>query len=479
MAEVFIPVLLATSMLSLVMLRAIWVRLPDRWDGAAVRRPLVAGLWVVLSLLALSETARVSTFMSDRSTPGAADWMLQRVADHDCMGGYVYGADLNRKGDPNVYDISHYPLGTPGVDARPDPGIPADATRVANLAPYVLDNLQYAPPFLLVPRAALAVTNDYLRMRTVWFVLQWFGLAVVAFTIATWVGGRSGAIMLLLIPVFLMSGPTSLGLQRGQFHPAAWALALGAMLAFEYRRNALGGAMLAFAVWTKIFPGVLGIYLIVTRRWSAVAWTFGAAAAWIVLTFLVAGSAPFERFVVYQLPRITSGDAFAWCFDRLTCVINNQAPYGLPFKLFRLGWLSEPLRWGEVIRSVFPLAVVAIAVWAGLRAPSSRRTPEERAVVARTWTSIAMVASLMPNLVPATYSPMGSFLTLMLLAGLVRSWWAAALLALAWISAFQLPASPTSDFKVGLSFVTAVVLLGVNAWTAITAKVEAASTEPS
>ena len=442
-------------------------------------RSIVLCAWAILSLLALAETARISTFMANRDVPGAEDSMLQRVAEHDCMGGYVYSAELNRRGHPNVYDTSLYPLGTPNVQVRPESGIPATSTTVRNLAPYVLDNLQYPPPFLLVPRAGLALSNDYLVMRTVWFALQWLGLAAVTFLMATWIGGRPGAIMLALIPLFLVSGPTSLGLQRGQFHPAAWALALGGMLAFEKKKDALGGAMLAFAVLSKIFPGVLGIYLIATKRWRAVAWTLAGGAAWVGLSLVVVGPATFERFVTYQLPRIMSGEAFAWCFERTTCVINNQAPYGLPFKLSSMGYLSDPSPLGHAIATVYPWIVAVLAIWAGLRTAPKGSTGEggapARAARARAWTSVALLASLTPYLVPAAYGPFATFWTLMLLAGHVRSRAGALLLAIAWIAAFQMPASPTSDAKMALSIVTALVLLGVNVWTALGTRLDASS----
>jgi hypothetical protein len=470
--RVLLPALLGTGGVTPLVLGAISSRIPSTWDGAATRRPGIAGAWALLALLALLETMRVSTFMSNPDEPGAADWMLQRVADHSCMAGYVYAAELNRRGHPNIYDVTLYPLGTPGVHARPEPGIASDATTVANLAPHVLDNYQYPPPFLLLPRAALALNNDFLQMRTVWFAMQWLGLLAVTLALAHWVGGKTGAIMWLLVPVLMVSGPTSLGLQRGQFHPGAWALVIGAMLAFEHRRNALGGAMLSFTVMSKIFPGVLGIYLILTRRWAAVAWTLAAAAGWLVLSLLVLGWAPFERFGSYQLPRIASGDAFAWCFERLTCITNNQAPFGLPFKLSALGVLSDPAPVGAVIHTLYPVVVAAIAIWAGLRAPTSGSNADERVVRARAWTSLAMLASLTPDLVPATYSPFGTFLTLMLVTGQVRTRTGAVLVGLAWLAAFQLPASPTSSFKVALSAITALILLGVNVWVAATAKRE-------
>ena len=48
------------------------------------------------------------------------------------------------------------------------------------------------------------------------------------------------------------------------------------------------------------------------------------------------------------LSLVCGGEAFAWCFERMTCVINNQAPYGLPFKLAALGWLVRPETYARV-----------------------------------------------------------------------------------------------------------------------------------
>jgi ethanolamine transporter EutH len=50
---------------------------------------------------------------------------------------------------------------------------------------------------------------------------------------------------------------------------AAWtvlALGVGAMLAFDTGRRTLGGAMLAVAVLSKLFPGVLLVVLAAGRQ---------------------------------------------------------------------------------------------------------------------------------------------------------------------------------------------------------------------
>jgi alpha-1,2-mannosyltransferase len=469
----FVPTLLCTGVGALWLLRALCPRLPEAFDGALARRPVVACAWALLMLLCIGETARMSAFMTNHEMPGASDSMLRRVPDHFCMGAYFYAADLDRQGYTNIYDPVHYPLLTPNLPVNPEPGAPASATTVDNLAPHILDSLQYSPPFLLLPHAFLLLSNDFLHIKTLWFAMSWLALGLAAFFLSRWIGGRTEIVMLLLIPLLLVSGPTSLGLQRGQFHPAVWALAIGAMLAFEQRRNALGGAMLSFAVLSKIFPGVLGIYLIATRRWRAVGWTFAAAAAWVVISLVVIGAPTFAHYIDFQLPRVVSGEMNFFCFERIGCIINNQAPSGLPYKLAALGWLDDPVPAAAVIARLFVLVVVVLAIRAGIRTTArSRDTAATRTARALAWTSLAMLASLMTWLAPGSYAPLGTFFTLMLLAGQVRSRTAALAIALAWIAACQLPTTPPSDFKIVISFITALILLAVNVGVALVTRTQ-------
>jgi alpha-1,2-mannosyltransferase len=469
----FVPTLLCTGIGASWLLRVLCPRLPEAFDGALARRPVVACAWAVLMVLCIGETARVSAFMTNPEIPSPPDSMLRRVTDHFCVAGYFHAADLNRRGYTNIYDPIHYPLLAPNLTVNPKPGAPASATTVDNLAPHLMDNLQYAPPFLLLPDAFLLVTNDFLPIKTLWYAISWLALGLAAFFLSRWIGGRTEVVILLLIPLLLVSGPTSMGLQRGQFHPLAWALAIGAMLAFEHRRNAVGGAMLSFAVLSKIFPGVLGIYLIVTRRWRAVGWTLAATAAWLVISLVVIGVPTFEHYIDFQLPRVVSGDMHSHCFERIGCIINNQAPSGLAHKLSALGWLDDPAPMADVVARLFVLVVLAVAIRAGVRTTAGTRDAvATRLACALAWTSLTMLASMTPRLSPGVYAPLGTFFTLMLLAGQVRSKTAAVAIGLAWIAVWPLPTTPPSDFKIILSFMTSLILLGVNLGVALTTKTE-------
>ncbi|MGZ3428095.1 MAG: hypothetical protein ACXVCV_15675, partial [Polyangia bacterium] len=131
-------------------------RLPASLDGVARRRPLRTGLWVLLALLSLAQLGRLGAFMADPQRTWGSTIPDPNVTDHMCMTAYVYAAELSRARDPNLYDEAHWPA----FDTVPAP--PPRATSVVELAEHLSDPYEYPPPFLLLPRLALALTNHFL-----------------------------------------------------------------------------------------------------------------------------------------------------------------------------------------------------------------------------------------------------------------------------------------------------------------------------
>jgi hypothetical protein len=73
-------------------------RLPEQLDGTLQRYPVKSVLWMILALLMVVQTARLSSWVSDPT----ADWWISTkapfFAQHMCMAAYIYAADLNRQG---------------------------------------------------------------------------------------------------------------------------------------------------------------------------------------------------------------------------------------------------------------------------------------------------------------------------------------------------------------------------------------------
>lgn len=333
-----------------------WVgrRLPPGVDHVLSRRRAVALGWALLALVAVGQTARLATATADPSLDVVVATEHPFWKEHQCMSAYLYGAELAARGEEDVYDPAHYP----GLNPEAEP-----TSEVEGMA--VEDPFQYPPQFLLLPHAALALTDDFTTLRTAWLALQLTLFAAVFTALALWAGGRTGGLALWLAPAVLASFPVLYNFQYGQFHLAAVALAVGGMLAFAAGRRAGGGFLLAAAILAKIFPAVLLVPLLVRKRFRELAWTAGWGLALTGLTLAVFGPAPFVAFVGEHMPRLADGSAFAfdeaWPVIADLVLVDNQSVFGLA----RKAGLAKPT--AAAAGRVFGVLVLLAAGWAGLR----------------------------------------------------------------------------------------------------------------
>jgi alpha-1,2-mannosyltransferase len=429
-------------------------RLPEALRGVWPRRRGLAAAWLVLSLLAAAELARRSEFMADWAREWGSVIPERATAQHQCMSAYVHAGDLARRGEPNLYDERFYPAfrGLHGA-AQVDVESPVDGLR-----DWLDDPFEYPPPFLLLPRAALAVTNSFARIRAVWYVLHAALLLGGAALLAAWIGGREGRAAAACLPLFAVAFPTGLELQFGQFHGPAIALALGAMIAFESRRAPLGGALLAAAILAKVFPALLLVVLLARRRWRELAWTAVAGLGFCALALAFLGPAPFEAFFSYQLPRLASGAAFSFAERPETpafVVSRNFSIYALAAKARALGVTGAAPALGQLAAGLYALLLLWLA-W-------TAREGVTRLSRAQRWLALLNLAALRSPVAPSAYVVVPSLLLLCLLAGEVRGRLrpAAGLVALGLAVMGPPPLPGKTEFVVGLASQAVVVALNV------------------
>jgi hypothetical protein len=418
--------------------------LPAAVDGA-LGRPVGRVLFCLVGLLAVGRTASLAVFMVD---PGRSDqsvlWFDPFYVGHSCFSAYYEAAVLTQQGVENVYDPAHYE---------------------GRLEPFKLDEFLYPPPFLLLTRGMLAMTDDFVRLRANWFVLE--GLLTLAglLLLAKWIGGREGRIAALLVPAVWVATPTLLTLQTGNFQLGAFALSILGMVAFERGRRAAGGALLGFAIAAKIFPGILVLYLLVRKQWRAVAWTAVFGAVWSAAALLLLGRAPFDAFLTFDLPRIGSGEATAWLANPELAVFAalNHAVPGIVWKLADLGvpglgWTA----WRWVTRAL-TLALLALTFVAARRAER-----EDRIARARGWLALLSLMALRSPFVPDHTALLGPLWLLSLLVpealGRRRI---AAVTALGLVFSLVLPPGLLLDdpTRLVLGLAVQLLLLGLLGWT--------------
>lgn len=356
--------------------RRLGARLPDEVDRVPSRRRVLAALWALAALVSVVQVGRLAAYSTDRGLDFTVMTRHPFWYGHECLPAYLHGAELAGRGEPNLYDVSHWPAVDP------------EATPVTALDMRIEDPYQYPPQFLLLPALALRLSGDAVVLRAVWFALNVSLFAAAFAALALWVGGRAGRTALWLLPAVLSAFPVLFNFQFGQFHLMAIAAGTTAMLAFAKGRPAIGGGLLALAILSKMFPAVLLIPLLVRRRSRALGWTalWGALATVVALGVL--GPAPFTAFFDYHLPRLADGSAFA--FDEVwpelagLVVADNQGAFGLARKA---GLAKPAAAW---IGRIFGLGVLALAALAGLR----NGLGASRWARAATWLGLLGLASM-------------------------------------------------------------------------------------
>ncbi len=208
-------------------------RLPAGLDGLRRRSPWRSAAWLLLALLALGQTARMSTFLLDPTRTACSlvpsdPWYLE----HSCLTAYVESSRMAQESEPNIYAPERY------VGRK--------------LAGFNVDLYHYPPPFLLLPTAAEILTgHDYLKTRALWFSLSALTfLLAIGFLAARF--DDSGRLRAIATgPVLWLSVPVQMGLQMSNVQILIVSVSVLAWVAFA-RQKALGGALLALAIASKI-----------------------------------------------------------------------------------------------------------------------------------------------------------------------------------------------------------------------------------
>lgn len=379
---------------------AAWrLRRPDALalDPRAASRPL-ANASLVATLLALAQLGRLTLFMHDGtraelSFQPASEWEVQ----HNCATSYYVAATAAER-TPDFYADSLY-------SARTDD--PTKPREPRMLGPFRIDVFEYPPPFLLLPRAFIRVTPEFPEFRALWFGQSGLFLLAVMLWIPRFFTPAVATRALLWLPFLWLAPSTISVLQKGNMQPMVIASAMLAMGLFEHRRFSWGGLVLAFATVSKLFPGMLVLYLLARRRWRAVAWT---AAFMSVFTIASGWDLGFDAYQAFarHLPGLLSGEAFP-AFRNPMAVANNMSIPGIAFKARLFGATGigfDEMRW---VGWLYTLVAIGVTVWLARREPRT----EERPLV---WLVILVVATFRSPFLPMTYGVFPGVWLLCLLA---------------------------------------------------------------
>jgi hypothetical protein len=405
---------------------------------------------IVLAVIALAQIARLTLFMLDGTSRQHSILPLSdTIAEHSCLSAYHTAAELVRDGSgAELYEPGAY------------------AGRIGS---FRKDLYQYPPPFVLLPRAVGAVAgHDFFRMRALWFPLCLLPLVGALAALARF---TARAPVALLAPAVLAAVPTLLGLQYGNFHVPAVALAVLAMLllheddrpgAFPTRAVA-GGAILSFVALAKIFPGLLLVVLAARRRWRPVAFTAAWGAVWVLLSAALLGPAPLVAFFDEQLGRLATGHAFPFMADNERVLAANLSVHALVLKLARLAG-TEAGTAARVVGWLFAAALVGALAF--------RRRGGDRLADAQLWLAVLTLGALMSPFAPLPYAAVAPLWLITLLVPEARGWRSHAALAGGWLAlsvmAYALPLRAGPPL-LALSLLAQLAALGLAGWVVLRA----------
>lgn len=366
-------------------------------DESAAPRSLriVSAAVTVAALLVI---ARLSVFMIDPSKPGysffpGSAWEVE----HNCLTAYSVSAQAASTRE-DIYDDA---LFTASDD---DPAKPRKPLR---LGAFKIDVFEYPPTFLLLPRALLRLAPDFTRLRMLWFGLSGAVVLLSFLAVVRFMSRPAGTRALLLAPLAWLSFPMLSCLQKGNVQVVVIAASMLAMVLFEKRRDAAGGAILAFAAMSKIYPGMLVIYLLAQRRWRALIWTSAAGLAFLAVSLVDTGWAPYASFL-HRLPQILGGEAFPAFRNPAAIAINFSIP-GLVFKLGQLGVPGMSFFASKIVGWAYTVVVVAATVLVARRPVAKDHLPA-------VWMAILILATLRSPFLPMGYAAIPPLWLLTLMA---------------------------------------------------------------
>ncbi len=289
---------------------------------------------------------------------------------------------------------------------------------------------------------------------------------------ARWIGGSAGWRAAALSPLLFAVLPTLVGLQIGNIQATTFAVSMLAVVAIATNRTAMGGVMLGVMIASKGFPGLLAAWLVGAWRWRAVIWAGVAVAGCAAAVAAMYGLRPFQDFVIYQAPRVASGEAFFW-IDTPVSIPPNYGIHGLVAKVRLLGIDGADRSVGNFASSAYGFLLGFIALVGGWqqRRASTGESETSRMQLAQFWLALLNLGSFRSPFVPDAYAAMGTiWLVTLLVAGRTHQplGWRSlapllALLPLSLVVDGFIPMNPPL-WVVALTLANQLLMLGLNLW---------------
>jgi hypothetical protein len=237
-----------------------------------------------------------------------------------------------------------------------------------------------------------------------WFAMNGIVGLLAVLMIAGSLEGIARTRALAFSPLIWAAIPTLNTLPKGNVQLLIFAFSMIAMLLFKKKQTVSGGLLLAYAIASKLWPGVLIVYLLIRRKWRAI---IATGVLGLVLTLVTLSWTGWQTFTAFfsHMPGLLSGEAFPAFRNPNAVAINISIP-GVILKLKLFGVAGMTLGVSKIIGWIYTIFLLAIIA---LVARRSAQTDQDNALV---WLAILILATLRSPFLPQSY---GNFPALWLL----------------------------------------------------------------
>jgi alpha-1,2-mannosyltransferase len=377
--------------------RRVWsmaVRATPASMPASVRR-----LFAVGALLLIGQLLLASAFILNPNLArwDGRPWTPQR-SNHSCVSSYWIACEHIRSA-PDIFaeEIYSIPQANPVAPRVPRP-----------IGPLLIDQYEYPPAFLVLPRLIRVVAGDFWGFRRVWFALNLVAVVAGVVLIAARFDRALGTHALWLTPFVAVAPAIVITFVMGNVQLAIISVSMIAMVLFERKQHAAGGVLLAYALVSKLYPGLLVLYLLLRRDWRAVAWIALCSLAFVAISIADFGSGPYVAFATH-MPKLMSGEAFPAFRNPVAIAVNESIP-GLVFKLGLFGVPQMGFAAARAVGWAYTVIAVVLTARLALRPMATGREP-------LAWIAILILATMRSPFLP-TYAPFPSMWAATLLAAL-------------------------------------------------------------
>jgi hypothetical protein len=282
------------------------------------------------------------------------------------------------------------------------------------------------PPLLAILLAPLTRVLDYAALRGVWLVGSLVCIAVAVPLIWRSSGLRwhqHGRLALLAALALLPSTTWALG--SGQLSPLLLLVVAGAYAAVVGGRPAVAGGLAAVGAALKVFPLLIGGYLLLRGQWRGVAAAIGVGLALLGVSLVVVGWPAHWAYLggVVPLQGRWLGGPFNVSIAGVVTRLLVENPFTTPV------WNAAVV--GQLLIAVATLALLAATVYAVWRAPGGRDRGSAVGL------GLAVVASLLTAPINGQYNLMLAAVPLAIVAAATdrqssraRGWLVAAIVLL-------------------------------------------------